>query len=142
MSELTRLIPKCPCTDGTSHRMLHGQRSENNTRSSYTMSHMFFLQAYHRGIHYPRHVLLTLGWYRQNWWRDEDSTANLSCTAEQRESVLNISLAFLQCDFLGDEDLNMTTETGIVSHPPGWYWVELVSRGPEFYLHCTGGKVC
>ena len=78
------------------------------------MPHMFQLQAYHRGIHYPHHLLLTLGWYGQNWWQEEDQ--NFTCTAQERESVLNRSLAFLQCDFI--EDLNLTTDTGIVNLPP------------------------
>ena len=78
------------------------------------MPHMFQLQAYHRGVHYPHHLLLTLGWYGQNWWREEDQ--NSTCTAQERESVLNRSLAFLQCDFI--EDLNLTTDTGIVNLPP------------------------
>ena len=72
------------------------------------------LQAHRRGILYPHHVLLTLGWYGDKWWQVEDK--NSTCTAEQRESVLNNSLSFIQCDFI--EDLNMTTDSGIVSHPP------------------------
>ena len=68
-------------------------------------------QAYHRDLRYPRHLFLTYGWYVQNWWLVEDR--NFSCTAEERESVLNRSLSFLQFDFL--QDRNLTTDTGIVS---------------------------
>ena len=68
-------------------------------------------QAYQRGLRYPRHLLLTYGWYEHNWWLVEDQ--NFSCTAQERESVLSMSLSFLQFDFL--EDRNLTTDTGIVS---------------------------
>ena len=60
-------------------------------------------------LHYPRHLFLTYGWYVQGWWKVEDQ----NCTAQQRESVLNMSLSLLQFDFL--EDRNLTTDTGIVS---------------------------
>ena len=68
-------------------------------------------QAYQRGLRYPRHLFLTYGWYDQNWWLVEDQ--NLSCTAQERESVLGRSFAFLQFDFL--DGRNLTTDTGIVS---------------------------
>ena len=68
-------------------------------------------QAYHRGLKYPRYLLLTPAWYEAGWWLEEDD--GLSCTAEQRTSVLPSSLAFVHFDFL--EDVNMTTDTGIVS---------------------------
>ena len=68
-------------------------------------------QAYHLGLHYPSHLLLTYAWYAPNWWKDEDQS--FSCTVQQRESVLNRSLTFLQYDFL--QDRNLTTDTGIVS---------------------------
>ena len=68
-------------------------------------------QAYHRGLRYPCHLLLTAAWYARNWWLVEDQ--NISCTAEQRGSVLPTTLAFLHFDFL--QDVNLTTDTGIVS---------------------------
>ena len=68
-------------------------------------------QAYHRDLRYPSHLFLTHGWYAQNWWLVEDQDS--SCTAQQRESVLNRSFAFVQFDFL--QDKNLTTDTGIVS---------------------------
>ena len=66
-------------------------------------------QAYSRSLHYPRHLFLTYGWYVQDWWKVEDQ----NCTAQQRESVLSMSLSLLQFDFL--EDHNLITDTGIVS---------------------------
>ena len=68
-------------------------------------------QASRRDLHYPRHLLLTYGWYDQEWWLVEDQ--NLPCTAQERESVLNRTLAVLQFVFVEDQ-LNVTTDTGIV----------------------------
>ena len=83
--------------------------------TTYIMPLVSNLQAHRRGILYPHHVLLTLGWYGDKWWRGGENQ-NLACTAKERESTLNNSLSFIQCDFI--EDLNMTTDSGIVSHPP------------------------
>jgi len=75
-----------------------------------------FNQAYEQGIHLPRYLLLTLGWYSRFWWREND--AQLTCTVAQRESVLRDSLVFVQDEFLNSSsptDLNFTSSTGIVS---------------------------
>ena len=80
---------------------------------SHFLPYMSCPQAYQRGLRYPRHLFLTYGWYVQEWWRVEDQ--NLSCTAQERESVLNRTLAFLQFDFI--EDLDMSTSIGIVRLP-------------------------
>ena len=68
-------------------------------------------QAYHSGLLYPRYLFLTYGWYDHNWWLVKDR--NLSCTPQERASVLARSFAFLQIDFL--DSRNLTTDTGIVS---------------------------
>ena len=81
------------------------------TLPSTTRWRISYPQAYYRGLRYPRHLLLTVAWYARNWWLVEEQ--NISCTAEQRESVLPTSLAFIHFDFL--QDLNLTTDTGIVS---------------------------
>ena len=60
---------------------------------------------------FPVHLLLTAAWYAPRWWLLEDE--DYSCTAQERESVLPTSLAFLHFEFL--EDDNLTTTTGIVS---------------------------
>ena len=60
------------------------------------------------------YLLLTIGWYRRQWWRIED--VGLTCTAADRESVLPLSLAFLNFHFLNEKaNANLTTDTGIVS---------------------------
>ena len=70
-------------------------------------------QAYHLNLHYPRHTFITTGWYAPNWWLVKNPS--LSCTPQQRETVLPLSFAVLQYVFI--EDLNMTTDTGIVRPP-------------------------
>ena len=72
------------------------------------------MQAYHRGIHYPKHIVMILGRApRRNWWRQE--VPGLTCTAGQRESVLPSSLAITENHFLEEKDNNITATSGIVS---------------------------
>ena len=74
---------------------------------------LVYVQAYHRGIRYPEYVVLTLGRFRRNWWRQEIS--GLTCTADQRESVMLSSLAFTESYFLNEvKDANVTATSGIV----------------------------
>ena len=49
------------------------------------------MQAYHRNIRYPTHLLLTYQWYSPNWWLVEDQ--NYTCTGEQRGEVLHMTLS-------------------------------------------------
>ena len=86
------------------------------------LTYMSCPQASKQKLHYPRHLFLTYGWYVQDWWLDEDQ--NLPCTAQERENVLNRTLAFLQFDFIKDQDMSTETSTGIV-------------RLPSFMLVCT-----
>ncbi len=56
---------------------------------------------------------MTLGRFRINWWRQE--IPGLTCTADQRESVLPLSLAFTDNYFLNEvRDANDTASSGIV----------------------------
>ena len=61
-----------------------------------------------------RYVLLTMGWYSRFWWRAEQP--GLSCTAEQRESVLSSTLAVTDEVFIDDSQANLTITPGIVNH--------------------------
>ena len=71
------------------------------------------MQAYHKGIHYPKHIVITLGHSRRLWWRQE--VPGLNCTADQRESVLPSSLAVIRNRFLDEEkDGNVTATSGMV----------------------------
>ena len=49
------------------------------------------IQAYHRNIRYPTHLLLTYQWYSPNWWLVEEQ--NDTCTGEQRAEVLHMTLS-------------------------------------------------
>ena len=73
------------------------------------------LQAYKKGIFFPKFLLLTLAWYEESWWKVD--TENLSCTVDQREKVLESSLAFIHIEYLNEaEHANRNTTTGIVSY--------------------------
>ena len=47
------------------------------------------------------------------WWKVQDE--NLACSVEEREAVLLSSLAFLNENFLKEDDENRLTTVGIVS---------------------------
>ena len=71
------------------------------------------IQAYHKDIHYPKHIVITIGRSRRLWWRQE--VPGLNCTADQRESVLPSSLAVTENRFLYEEnDGNVTSTSGMV----------------------------
>ena len=72
-------------------------------------------QASKQELYYPHHMFLTYGWYAQEWWLVEDQ--DLPCTAQERENVLNRILAFLQFDFIEDQNMTTATSTGIVRPP-------------------------
>ena len=55
-----------------------------------TMSFILSLQAYKRGMTYPRYAFITYGWYRNHWWV---SQGDINCTVQEMEKVLNHSLA-------------------------------------------------
>lgn len=76
---------------------------------------LMLLQAFHRRIHLPQYVLITLGWNSRFWWEVEQP--NLTCTAEERESVLPYTLAVSDEFFIqeGSRDINNTITPGIVS---------------------------
>ena len=76
---------------------------------------MFLTQAFHRDIHLPRYVLLTFGWYSQFWWKEEQPA--LTCTADERESVLPSTLAITDEVYIQEDssEINRTTTPGIVN---------------------------
>ncbi len=75
---------------------------------------MYIIQAYRRNLTLPRYLFMTIGWYTRFWWReipDED------CTVEQRESVLQSTIAVSDEVFLDPvEDVNITTSLGMVGN--------------------------
>ena len=71
---------------------------------------MNILQAYHRGLHLPRHLVVTIGWYSDFWWRED--VPGLTCTVEEREKVLANSLVVSDEIFLDVErDADVITAT-------------------------------
>ena len=65
-------------------------------------------------MRFPKYLMLITGWHRRFWWRVEQP--EVSCTADERESVLPSMLAITQLVFLdemGDHNDNVTTP-GIV----------------------------
>ena len=71
------------------------------------------MQAYKRGIHYPKYMLLTYGWYSNGWWKGEATSSQYNCTDEQRASVLLNTLAPLTQEY--PLDFEAVAEPGIVS---------------------------
>ena len=71
------------------------------------------LQVYDTITRLPyRYVLLTMGWYSRFWWKEEQP--GLTCTAEQRESVLLHTLAVTDEVFINEGQANLTITPGIV----------------------------
>ena len=73
---------------------------------------MWQMQAYHRDIRYPTHLLLTYQWYSPQWWLVEDQ--NYTCTGEQIGEVLHrtLSVNIFNTDSVDSE--NHTTSMNIV----------------------------
>ena len=42
---------------------------------------------------YPEYLLITYGWYGQEWWTGKATSPNFNCTVEQRSQALAYSLA-------------------------------------------------
>ena len=77
------------------------------------------MQAYHRFSSLPyQHVLLTIGWYSRFWWKEEQ--AGLSCTADQRESVLPLTMAVTDEVFIDMSQANRTITPEIVRMCRHW----------------------
>ena len=70
------------------------------------------MQAYHRNIRYPSHLLLTYQWYSPNWWLVEDQ--NYTCTGEQRGEVLHMTLSVNIFNTSHVDTGNYTTSMNIV----------------------------
>ncbi len=71
------------------------------------------LQAYLKGLTYPKYVWLTYGWYQDRWWTEEMNPEQTNCTDHQLAEVLHRSLVLQLIPNLND--LNTTTDTGLVS---------------------------
>jgi gamma-aminobutyric acid type B receptor len=50
-------------------------------------------EAYKSGLRYPKHMIITYGWYANNWWMEPATSDQYNCTAYERASVLLYTLA-------------------------------------------------
>ena len=66
------------------------------------------MQAYSLGVQYPRNLLMFPGWYTKLFWTKND--VNQTCTPEQRESILDRSIAPLNYPLPIIDDPNYTAE--------------------------------
>ena len=71
------------------------------------------MQAYEESISYPRNMLITYGWYVNEWWTGDATSSQFNCTPAQRASVLPYTLAPQIQD--GYTDTTARDVTGIVS---------------------------
>lgn len=72
-----------------------------------------YMQAYAEGIYYPKYLLITYGWYDNEWWTVKATSSHYNCTADQRASIL----AYTVAPRLQESYTNLTAEdeSGIVS---------------------------
>ena len=77
------------------------------------MHYVLNMQAYEEGISYPRNLLITYGWYGNEWWTGDATSSQFNCTPAQRASVLAYTLA----PQVQESYTNLTErdESGIVS---------------------------
>ena len=79
------------------------------------------LQAYMRGMTYPRYVFLSYYWYSEFWWRDPITRgAGYAyeppfCTAEELERAIYRSVSPDYFPEARPEDVNVTSDVGYVS---------------------------
>jgi len=71
-------------------------------------------QAQERGLKYPRFTFLYPAWWVGDWWVGDNTTENFTCTVEDRERVVNRSIAVLLYEYI--ENNNTFAQTGTVSY--------------------------
>ena len=71
------------------------------------------MQAYKRGIRYPKYQFLMFGWYEEGWLEEPGSIKELDCTLEERIRTLDYALAVEMLDF--NTNASVVTEGGLVS---------------------------
>ena len=70
------------------------------------------LQAFKRGLKYPRFTFLHAAWWSDQWWRGS-VTEDHNCTIEERETVVEYSLPVLLYEYIENDD--DVAQTGLVS---------------------------
>ena len=70
------------------------------------------LQAYKRGLRYPKYQFLIFSWYSEGWLEEPGSIKKLSCTLEERIRTLDYALAVRTSDF--NNNASLVTDGGLV----------------------------
>ncbi|CAI7989811.1 Gamma-aminobutyric acid type B receptor subunit 1, partial [Geodia barretti] len=83
-------------------------------------------EAYRRGFHYPKYVIITFGGYVRQWWEMDAPSTN--CTAEERAQVLLYSLAAVPSQLPREQD-EYTAEPNITLSEFNSLYHEVVRRG-------------
>ena len=71
------------------------------------------MQAYKRGLRYPKYQFIIYGWYGDGWWIEPESERKLSCTPEEIAETLDYALTTRPPEFYINTSL--VTEEGLVS---------------------------
>ena len=58
-------------------------------------------------------MIMTYGWYVDNWWTGSATSSQYNCTAEERATILPYTMGPLLPEF--PADVNTEAEPGIVS---------------------------
>ena len=66
-------------------------------------------------------MIITYGWYADNWWTEPATSSQYNCTAEERATVLLYTLSPIVPEF--PTDFNAQAEPGIVSLLNYWQFV-------------------
>ena len=90
-----------------------GEAFRSSTLNCVAIFLVLFVQAYRRGLKYPRFTFLHAAWWSDQWWRGK-VTEGHNCTIEERETVVEYSLAVLLYEFIENDD--DVAETGLVSY--------------------------
>ena len=76
------------------------------------------MQASAEKMYYPRYQFILLGWYDYYWWvgsaaKQKDLMDRYNCSVEDRQRVLQYSLAIFQDQFISN--FSKVADSGIVS---------------------------
>ena len=78
-------------------------------------------------------MIITYGWYNENWWTGPATSSQYNCTAEDRATILPYTMGPVLPEFA--TDLDAEAEPGIVSV----YQIECIKVHIVFVSPCVGG---
>ena len=73
---------------------------------------LLILQAYKRGMTYPRYTFISYYWYSSYWWTDIDDNTN--CTVQELTDAIFRSLSVDHFPSPTEEEMSQTTDVGYV----------------------------